>query len=115
MPALTLFFLNAIWLQMFFGLIATRWRDVSHLVTAVTRILFFTTPILWVYDERTGMRKMLASVNPLTHFLEVFRGPFLNEAPTSQSWLIVIAWTIGGWIFAIAAASRMQRRLPFWV
>lgn len=114
-PALMLFVINALWLQLFFGLLATRWRDVSHLFTAVTRILFFTTPILWVYDERTGLRKLLAGFNPLTHFLEVFREPLMGKPAALESWLVVLGCTVVGWALALFVASRMQRRLPFWV
>ncbi|WP_375202125.1 ABC transporter permease [Hyphococcus sp.] len=114
-PALALFLVNALWLQVFFGMIATRWRDVAHLFNAVTRILFFTTPILWVYDERTGIRKTLAGFNPFTHFLEIFRGSILGEPASMGSWLTVLAWTVGGCVMALITASRMQRRLPFWV
>ncbi len=114
-PALAIFLLNAVWIQLFFGLLAARWRDISHLVSALTRVLFFTTPILWVYEERAGLVKRFADINPLTHFLSIFRAPLLNTEPSPVSWPIVIGWTIFGWVLACAAASVMRRRLPFWV
>ena len=114
-PALLIFLVNAIWLQLFFGLIAARWRDIAHLVSAVTRILFFMTPILWVYEERSGIVRKIAGINPLTHFLQIFRAPILGESVALESWLIVLGWTGAGWIVAVATASVMRRRLPFWV
>lgn len=114
-PAIVVFFLNAVWLQLFFGLVAARWRDISHLVGAITRILFFMTPILWVYGERGGAVRIVSEINPLTHFLAIFRAPMLGTELTPYAWAHVGAWTIGGWVLAIAAGSVMRRRLPFWV
>ncbi|WP_203293876.1 ABC transporter permease [Maricaulis parjimensis] len=114
-PALAVFLLNAIWIQLFFGLIAARWRDVAHLVGALTRVLFFTTPILWVFEERTGIVRQVASINPLTHFLRIFRAPVLGDVVPLESWYHVASWTVGGWVVAIFLASIMRRRLPLWV
>lgn len=114
-PALVLYLVNAVWVQLFFGLVAARWRDISHLTAAITRVLFFLTPILWVYDERTGVTKRIAELNPFTHFLEIFRAPILGQPLPADSWLFALAWTAAGWALAITAASFMRRRLPFWV
>ncbi len=114
-PAFLLFVITGLWLQLFFGVMASRWRDVTHLVAAISRLLFFTTPILWVYSERTGLRKDLAGFNPLTHFLEIFRAPILGEPAAPESWTIALIWSIVGAITALSVASLMQRRLPFWV
>lgn len=115
LPALLLILLNSVWIHLFFGLIASRWRDVTHLIGATSRLMYFTTPILWVYTERTGLRKQLASFNPMTHFLEIFRAPLLGEPTSPESWTIAFIWTIAGIVVTLAVASLMQRRLPFWV
>lgn len=114
-PAVAIYLVNAVSIQMIFGLIAARWRDISHLVSAITRVLFFTTPILWVYAEQTGLRKTVAGINPLTHFLEIFRAPLLGEPVLAHSWQVALGVTAGGWVLAIFLASFMRRRLPFWV
>lgn len=114
-PAVAIYLVNAVSIQMIFGLIAARWRDFSHLVGAITRVLFFATPILWVYAEQTGLRKTVAGINPLTHFLEIFRAPLLGEPVLAHNWQVVAGVTAGGWIIAIFLASFMRRRLPFWV
>ncbi|MFQ5564000.1 MAG: ABC transporter permease, partial [Parvularculaceae bacterium] len=115
LPALAVYLVNAVWVQFFFGLFATRWRDFSHLVAAITRVLFFATPILWVYAEQTGLRKTVAGFNPLTHFLEIFRAPLLGDPMLPQSWPAVLGVTMAGWTATILVASVMRRRLPFWV
>ena len=115
LPAIFIFLIGAIAVQYLFGLIAARFRDAEHLISTVQRILFFTTPILWVREERGGMVAAFADLNPFTHFINVFRAPLLGDMPRPESWAVVIVTTILFWIFAIFAAARMRHRLPFWV
>ena len=114
-PAIAIFLINAVSIQLFFGLVATRYNDLTHLVSTVTRILFFTTPIIWTLEERGGLVRKLAMYNPLTHFIEIFRAPIVGTEMLPQSWPIVLGITLIGWIGAIIAGSMMTRRLPFWL
>ncbi|MEX0644896.1 MAG: ABC transporter permease [Parvularculaceae bacterium] len=115
LPALGVFILNAVWIQIAFGFVAARYHDVQHLISTITRILFFTTPILWVYDETAGSVRAFADINPLTHLIEVFRAPLMGEAVAAKSWLFVLAFTAAGWALAIVVGGLVRRRLPFWV
>lgn len=114
-PALVAYLVNAVWVQYLLGMVAARWQDVAHLIATITRLLFFATPIIWVYSETGGMRRTLADINPLTHFVEIFRAPLIGEPLIDISWPVVLACTAGGWIITIAAGGYMRRRLPFWV
>jgi ABC-2 type transport system permease protein len=40
--------INAVLMQTYLGYLTARFRDVEHLATSLTRVLFFLTPILWV-------------------------------------------------------------------
>lgn len=115
LPALLAFFVNAVWVQYLTGLFSARWGDVRHLVATLQRLLFFTTPILWVYEERSGTLQRIADVNPFTHFVEIFRAPLLGDYPNDHSVILVCLMTIIGWIATLFIASRMKRRLPFWI
>lgn len=115
LPAIVVFLVNAVSIQLFFGLVATRYNDVTHLISTVTRIMFFTTPIIWTLEERGGLVRTLAIYNPLTHFIEIFRAPIVQTEMLAQSWPIVLAITVAGWVIAIIAGSIMARRLPFWL
>ena len=115
LPAIAIYFLCAVPLQLLLGLISARWRDINHLIGAFTRVLFFLTPILWVYGERPGSIQRVADINPFTHFIEVFRSPLLGTQASMTTWTIVLCWTVFLWISSITAASFMSRRLPIWV
>jgi ABC-type polysaccharide/polyol phosphate export permease len=115
LPALGLFLLNAVWMQWLFGMTAARFPDISHLIGAVTRILIFATPVLWVYDATTGAARVGADINPLTHLLEIFRAPLLSGEVPLESWRISIAFTTVGWAAMLLVGGFARRRIPFWV
>lgn len=115
LPALVLYLVNAVAAQYLLGLIAARFEDVGHLVTSVTRLLIFVTPILWVREGLQGARAMAADLNPLTHYVEIFRAPMMGVEPRLTSWLVVLALTIVLWSLTALAASAFRRRLPYWL
>jgi len=114
-PVFGIYLINAVPLQTSIGLLATRFRDISHLINTITRLLFFTTPIIWTLDQRGGVIYNIAIVNPLTHFLEILRAPIMNIDPLPQSWTIVLILTVLNWIIALFASATMSKRLPFWL
>lgn len=114
-PVLFIFLLNGIWVQYLFGLINARFRDLQHLVNAITRLLFFTTPILWSYEETAGLRRMVADLNPITHFVQVFRGPLLGMETAALHWYVVGGLTVGGWALTLLVVGMNRHRLPIWL
>lgn len=115
LPALAIFILCAVPLQYSLGLIAARYNDVKHTIGAITRLLIFVTPILWVREEAKGMRGLLADLNPMTHFLEIFRNPLMGWDVRPISWIVVLGVTLGLWVFAAIISTLMRQRLPFWI
>jgi ABC-type polysaccharide/polyol phosphate export permease len=114
-PAFALYLLNAIWLQYLLGLLSARWRDITHLMGAVTKVLFIMSPVMWVYHEGTGLVRRIADANPMTHFIEILRGPLMNEPLSAFSWKFALLSTAIGIACTILAGAVMRRRLPFWV
>lgn len=115
LPALGMFLLCAVPLQYALGLIAARYSDVKHSINAITRLMIFITPILWVREEAGGVRAILADLNPMTHFLEIFRNPLMGLDVRPLSWMVVIGITIAMWLFAGLVSTLMRQRLPFWI
>ena len=46
-PALALIALNCVWVALCFGILATRYRDISPLLFSLVQLLFYMTPIIW--------------------------------------------------------------------
>lgn len=114
-PAMAIFLLNAVAIQYLVGLIGARFRDFSHLLTSITRLSLFVTPILWVRDDIPGTRAFIVDFNPLTHYVEVFRAPLMGKMPMTISWYVVLGLTAAIWFVLIVVGSRFRRRLPFWI
>ncbi|MEM1381210.1 MAG: ABC transporter permease [Pseudomonadota bacterium] len=114
-PALAMILITSIAVQLALGFIGARFRDVQHLILSVQRLLIFITPVLWVLEEREGMIRAIAMVNPFTHYLQVFRAPLLGDMPDPLSVLAVLGLTVAAWALALVVSSRMRKRLPFWI
>lgn len=114
-PVLGLFLLNAVAIQIIFGFLAARFRDIAHLTGVLNRILFFTTPVLWLYAETTGLVRQIADLNPFTHLIEAFRAPMMLADPHPNAYLYALLTTAIAWALAILVGGLMRRRLPFWV
>ena len=114
-PAFLVYLLNAVAVQYLAGLVSARYRDFPHFVSAVTRLLFFVTPILWVRGDMDGPRSYIADLNPLAHYLEIFRAPLMNQPPSLLSWVVVLGCTAAVWIAVTLVATRLRRRLAYWL
>ena len=114
-PAFLLILLNAIWMQTILGYIACRIRDMEHLVSAISRILFFVTPIIWVRSEAGGIQKKISDLNPFTHALEIFSAPLLGYPPAPNSVWAMVAITVAGFLAVLLVGGYANKRLVFWL
>lgn len=114
-PAFLVLLINAVWIQLVFGYAASRYRDLAHLTSALTRLLFFLTPIIWVLQERTGLTRKIAELNPFTHALEIFTAPLMGRMPDMHSWVFILVVTLVGSLLSVIVGGVAHRRLPFWL
>jgi ABC-type polysaccharide/polyol phosphate export permease len=117
LPAFLVLLVNAILVQTYLGYLAARFRDVEHLVQSVTRILFFTTPVLWVRSEvpEGSLRRVIADVNPFTHAVEIVSAPLLGHNPEMMSWKVIGILTVANFILMLVGSYISHRRLPYWL
>lgn len=113
-PGLFVFLLTAVWIQLLLGVAAARFRDISHLVQTLTRLLFFLSPILWVPGQ-FGRFGAIAYYNPVTHYLAIIRDPIVGEGVPVTSWIVVGAITVVGCAVSVVLFAAFRRRLVFWV
>ena len=80
-PGLALLVINGVWVSMFFGIIATRYRDVRPTPRLPHPAVVLRHPHVWMTDILTAQggdvasRARIAQLNPLYHYMEVFRSP----------------------------------------
>lgn len=120
-PAMILLLLNGVWVAMFFGIVATRFRDIAPLLEALTQLLFYVTPIVWTTqtlkdqgDQMAG-RARLAELNPLYHYMEIVRAPLIGVELPTYHWWVVIGFTVGGLCLALLAMRTWRYRVSYWV
>jgi ABC-type polysaccharide/polyol phosphate export permease len=109
-----LFAINAIWVKIFLGVVAARFRDIEHFVQSIMRLMFFLTPIFWM-PEQVGDALKYLWWNPFFHFLEIFRGPLLYDRIAADSWVYVLVMTAGGWALTLITFAIARRRVVFWL
>lgn len=120
-PALALLIANGVWVTMFFGIVATRYRDFSPLLEALTQLLFYVTPIVWttetLYSQGGAVseRAKLAMINPLYHYMEVIRAPLIGAPIHPLNWIVVGCCTVIGLFIAMLAMRQWRFRVSYWV
>jgi len=111
-----LILLNGVWLSIVCGIIGTQFRDLAEVISAVMRLAFFITPIIWMHQNGAGgILGVYLVLNPFFHFLEVVRAPLLGNTIPQLTWIIVLSVTCLGYILAISLYRIQARRIPLWV
>jgi len=108
--------LNGLWLSVAFGVIGARYRDLIEVVSAITRLFFFITPIIWMpVDGTGGALGNFLIFNPFYHFMEIIRAPLLGNSISPMSWTVVLCITIFGFMFAAFVHKQAAKKVPLWV
>jgi ABC-type polysaccharide/polyol phosphate export permease len=110
-----LFLVNAVWVGLFMGVLATRYRDIPEIVNNIIRIVFFVTPILWMPEMAGEGRSMLLDFNPFYHFIELIRAPLLGGAPHPGAWIVALGTAAVGWPLALLLFARARGRIAYWL
>ena len=70
-------------------------RDVETMISHLTRLWFFGSPVIWYADMIPERGKWLLSINPMAHLLEAYRGVLMYHAEPNLSPLLVLAVVSG--------------------
>jgi ABC-2 type transport system permease protein len=122
LPALGLLALNGAWVALAFGIVTTRFRDLLPITQSLVQLLFFMTPIVWIYEdlvnspnESIAARARLAELNPLLHFVEILRRPMLGLSTEWRHWVVVGVITVLGWVGTLVIMRKYRARVSYWV
>jgi ABC-2 type transport system permease protein len=121
-PAFGLLILNGAWVALLFGVVATRFRDLTPVIQSVVQLAFFLTPIVWIYEDflnspnpAIAERARLVELNPLMHFVEIVRRPLLGQPEQPRNWVVVLVITLVGWLTTLVVLRRYRARVAYWV
>jgi ABC-2 type transport system permease protein len=121
-PAFVLLAVNGAWVALFLGMASSRFRDLNPIVGSIVQLMFFLTPIVWIYEDflnspnpAIAERARLAEINPFLHFIEIIRRPMLGEPTLWHHWIVVLGITVIGWVVTLFALRRYRARVSYWV
>jgi ABC-type polysaccharide/polyol phosphate export permease len=109
---------NYLWISLLLAVVCARFRDVIQLVTNVTTILFFVTPVFWQpsqLDAAPGARYLLADANVAYHLVEVIRAPLLGQAPDPLSFPFLGAAAVIGFVLTSLVVRPFYNRIAYWL
>jgi ABC-2 type transport system permease protein len=121
-PAVALLAVNGAWVALLLGIVTTRFRDLTTITQSLVQLLFFLTPIVWIYEDLANSanptiaeRARLVEFNPLLHYVEIVRQPMLGLDQHLRHWVVVLAITVVGWVLTMVALRRFRSRVSYWV
>jgi ABC-type polysaccharide/polyol phosphate export permease len=106
--------LNGVWIALVLGPLSARFRDVPPIMTSLTQLAFFLTPVFWRPEQMRG-RQVLVLLNPFYYMVEMVRKPLMGEMPSLEMWLMSIVMCIVGTVIGIVFFARYRRRIAYWV
>jgi ABC-type polysaccharide/polyol phosphate export permease len=115
-PGLAILLVNLLWLALFLGIVCTRYRDLTQIVSSLLQIAFYVTPIIWLPSLLPAKSStMLLDPNPVYHLIQIVRCPLLNQAPSLLNWLVTIGMGIFGWLITLLIFNRYRTRIVYWL
>jgi ABC-2 type transport system permease protein len=119
-PAFLLLVINGAWVAMLFGILTTRFRDLTPITQSIVQLAFFMTPIVWIYEDLSANaavagRARIVELNPFLHFVEILRRPLLGQSVEWRHWLVVAVITVLGWAATLVIMRNYRARVSYWV
>lgn len=113
-PAFVLAVINAQALGLALGLVCTRFRDVTQIVSSVMQMLMFLTPVFWL-PESLPQRAAYILYNPFAQMLDLLRTPLMGGLSDVRNWWGVLAWTAVSVAVSSALFAKYRRRVVYWL
>jgi len=118
-PGFALLALNAGWVVLLFGIASTRFRDIPQVVTSLSSLLFFMTPIVWsvdiLYQRLHSTKTYVYKLNPFYHFMEIVRAPLLGMQQHWHHWAVAGFFAVVGWSVTLVVLRKYRSRVSYWV
>jgi lipopolysaccharide transport system permease protein len=97
--------LTSLSLGLVFSILTAKYRDLSNMVSLITRLLMFVTPVIYPLASVPHDLHWVVVLNPLTSFFELFRLSLLGEGTVVLPYLAysiiftIIIFPAALWIF----------------
>lgn len=114
-PGLLLIAFNGIIYGYILAMLGARFRDFGQLVASLIQVIFFMTPIIWRADQIPQQYRIIVSINPVSHFIDLIRQPILGQMPSLDSLSYVSLVTLVGFLIASYCFCKVRHRIIYWL
>ena len=97
------------------AMVCLRYRDLVQLVSNMTQVIFFITPVLWQENTLPPDKRWFVDFNPFAVFLSIIRDPLLGIPVAPARWVAAVMLAIGSVLLALAMIGRFRRRIIYWI
>lgn len=114
---ISLFFiwLNAVSYTIIFSMLATRFRDLTQVITSLMQVAFFISPVMWSPEVLPAHYKFVVNLNPFAQFINIIREPLLGRMPSFYTIEAVLLITLIGVIVAFLFFAKYRARIVYWL
>ena len=109
-----IYFVNSVALNVIFGLLGARFRDVQPITQNLVTIGFFLTPIMWL-ETQLSERAALVQFNPLYHFIVLARDPLMGSLPPFNSVIVVGLFSVFAIVIAWLSLRAKRDHAAYWL
>lgn len=115
-PGIALVLANSFAFSFWISPLAARFRDLGPLISSLSSVLMFITPIFWQVDDLDeSVRTLLTFWNPFSYLLEVVRSPILGTGINWVHWSLAIIFTVANLGIGFLAFNYSRHKLRYWV
>ncbi len=113
-PGLLSYLIAPLWLSAILAPLCARYRDITHAIQTLLRIMFFVTPILWLPQQRPGLAT-IAKYNIITHYIDIVRSPLIYDVVPYKSWIVVLTANAIGIAIGFLVYAATRNRVVYWL
>jgi len=86
-------------------------RDLQYLIQALSRILFWVTPVFYVIDNMKGILSTVVGYNPFTYFIEIYHEILYDgNIPNTHYIMLCIIFAVFALIIGVFVFNRFKGR-----
>ena len=109
-------FIFSLGLGLVLATLNTFFRDVGHLYSVLITVWMYLTPIIYPMDILPGWMQAIVRVNPLYHFVEMFRNVMIyGNLPTATEHIICLAYALIALFGGMLIFRKNQNKFIFYI
>lgn len=97
------------------GPLVAKYKDFGPFISSIVGVMFFVLPIMWKPESiESELAHLILGLNPLYHYLQIVRLPFLSEVPTDINYLLATAGAVVFLVIGILVMKRSRNKIVYW-